>query len=121
MKNHGARDQPAHKLTSLGAQQHYLRLSSAWGLHGMHPGWLAKGTFLYSLYEILYTKYKQRQTKGYARKTVPLILQIYKNCEWCIESFNYKWENPDREWESVWLFNARGVHAIHNIILNIVY
>jgi hypothetical protein len=32
----------------------------------------------YSLYEILYTKYKQRQTKGYARKTVPLIVEITK-------------------------------------------
>ena len=41
------------------------------------------------LYDILYTKYKQRQTKGYAKKTVPLIVQIYKNCKWYLESFNY--------------------------------
>ena len=42
---------------------------------------IAEGTFYSLIYENLYTKYNQRQTKGYARKTVPLIVQIYKNCE----------------------------------------
>ena len=53
---------------------------------------IAKGQrvkWTFCKYKILYTKYKQSQTKGYARKTVPLIVQIYEKCEWCLESFNY--------------------------------